>query len=129
MRNKPLTYFSGLLVALFFVCGLTFAKSSSVNLIYRAKVGNNLVLPVGKYKVTVNKQAPAPQAEFYQDGKLVGTTPVKVVSQSSKNNQTEVFYGAPHNDVRNISQIDFSGWRAKLVFGTHATQGATGLGS
>lgn len=129
MRNKALTYISGLMVALFFVCGATFAKSSNVNLIYTGKFGNQLVLPPGKYKVEVNKKSPTPQAEFYQNGKLMGTTAVKVVPQVSKNQQTEVYYGSPQDNVRKVSQIDFSGWKAKLMFGAHGASGTSGMGS
>ncbi|MGH9328715.1 MAG: hypothetical protein ACRD2B_18770 [Terriglobia bacterium] len=120
MRQKILTYATGVSVALLFVCGMTFAKSSNVNLIYRAQLGNNLVLAAGKYHVVVNKKSQTPDVAFYQNGKLVGKTPVKIVSEAKKNNQTEVFYNSPHNNVRHISQIDFSGWHSKLMFkGSH----------
>ncbi|MGH9395810.1 MAG: hypothetical protein ACRD18_03025 [Terriglobia bacterium] len=106
----------GVAVALFFATGLVFAKSENVNLIYRGEVGNNVMLAPGKYKVVINSTSPSPEASFYQSGKLVGTTPVKVVAEAQKNNQTEVYYSSPVNQVRQITQIDFSGQRDHLVF-------------
>lgn len=106
----------GVAVALFFATGLVFAKSENVNLIYRGKIGTSLVLPPGNYKVVVNPTAHSPEASFYKNGKLVGTTPVKVVAEARKNNQTEVYYSSPVNQVRQITQIDFSGRRDHLMF-------------
>lgn len=117
MKNRLLTYFTGMSAALLFVCGLSFAKASNVNLIYRAQVGKDLVLAPGNYRVVVNPQSKTSDAAFYQDGKLVGKAPVKVVSEAKKNSQTEVFYGSPHNNVRHISQMDLNGWHDKLIFG------------
>ncbi|MGH9450345.1 MAG: hypothetical protein ACRD11_07355 [Terriglobia bacterium] len=106
----------GVAVALFFATGLVFAKSENINLIYRGEVGSNLTLPAGKYKVVVNSQSKSPQAAFYQNGKLLGATPVSVVTQTQKNNQTEVYYNAPENGVRQITQMNFSGRRDHIVF-------------
>ena len=109
---KPLI---GITTALFFVCGLGLAKSSNISLIYRGQVGN-LTLAPGSYRVVVNNHSQTSKAAFYQDGQLVGTAPVKLVAESGKNSQTEVFYSAPHDSVRPITQIDPSGWKEKLMF-------------
>lgn len=117
MNNKLFRSLTGAAVALFFVCGLTFAKSSHINLIYRGQIGHSSVtLLPGKYKVSVDNPSSTPQMSFYQDGKLVGTAPVKLVTEANKNSQTEVFYSAPKDGVRHISQIDISGWRDRLMF-------------
>ncbi len=99
---------------------MTFAKSSNVNIIYKGQIANGLILPPGNYRVVVNNQSATPEASFYQNGNLIGTTPVKVVPESRKNSQTEVYYSAPQDNIRRITQIDFSGWKEKLIFGkTH----------
>ncbi len=121
MKQKLLTYFTGVSIALLFVCGLTFAKASTVSIVYRAQIGKTLVLSPGNYRVVVNPQSEMSTAAFYQNGKLMGKASVRVVSEAKKNSQTEVFYGSPHNDVRNVSQIDFNGWRDELLFaGSHS---------
>lgn len=106
----------GLAVALFFATGLVFAKSENINFIYRAQVGNSVSLEPGNYKVVVNSTSPSPEASFYKNGKLMGKTPVKVVAAARKNQQTEVFYSSPIDNVRHITQIDFSGQKDHLMF-------------
>jgi hypothetical protein len=115
MKIKFLRSIAGAAVALLFVCGLTFAKTSHVNLMYRGEVGQ-LTLAPGKYTVRVNTTSTTPEMAFYQNGKLVGRTPVQVVSKSKKNSQTMVYYNAPKNNLRRVTQIDVSGWKDKLVF-------------
>jgi hypothetical protein len=120
MKNKLVTLSLGTAVALVFVCGLTFAKSSNLNIIYKGKIANGLTLSPGNYRVVVDNHSATPEVSFYQNGALVGTAPVKIVHESRKNNQTEVYYSAPQDNVRRITQIDFSGWKEKLIFGkTH----------
>lgn len=116
MRNKLVKPLVGITAALFFLCGMTFAKSSNISLIYRGEIGNNLTLAPGTYRMVVNNHSQTPKVAFYQNGKLVGEAPVKLVSEAKKANQTEVFYSAPHNGTRNITQIDPSGWKDELVF-------------
>jgi hypothetical protein len=115
MKNKLIRAVTGAAVALFFVCGLTFAKTSHVNLIYPGEVGN-LTLASGTYKVSVNSSSSAPQMTFYQNGKLVGTTPVELVSEAKKNSETQVYYNAPKDNVRRVTEMDISGWKDKLLF-------------
>lgn len=115
MQTKFVKGVAGATVALFLLCGLTFARTSHVSLIYRGEAGNITLFP-GTYKVSVNTSSSAPQVAFYQNGKLVGTTPVEVVSRARKNSQTEVYYSAPKDNVRRITQIDLSGWKDILMF-------------
>lgn len=116
MKNRTAKTVIGLAVALFFATGLVFAESGHVDLIYKGKVGPSLTLAPGNYKVVVVTTAPSPKAAFYQNGKLKGAVPVKVVASAQKNNQTEVYYSSPVNDVRAITQMDFSGKRNHIVF-------------
>ncbi|HTV56744.1 MAG TPA: hypothetical protein VMI06_17735 [Terriglobia bacterium] len=115
MKNKVIRAAAGAAVVLFFSCGLTFAKTSHVNLIYLGKAGQ-LTLPPGSYRVKVNTTSTTPEMAFYQNGKLIGTTPVRVVTKSSKNSQTQIYYNAPKDNVRRITQIDLNGWKDKLLF-------------
>jgi hypothetical protein len=115
MKNKVIGSAAGAVAALLFTCGLTFAKTSHVNLIYVGKAGQ-LTLAPGTYTVKVNTASTTPEMAFYQNGKLVGTTPVQLVSKNRKNSQTQVYYNAPQEDVRRITQIDLSGWKDTLLF-------------
>lgn len=116
MKSRTAKSVIGLVVALFFATGLVFAESGHVDLIYRGQVGPNLTLAPGNYKVVVVTKAPSPKAAFYQNGKLKGAVPVKVVASAQKNIQTEVYYSSPVNNVRAITQIDFSGKRNHIMF-------------
>lgn len=116
MRSRTAKTVIGLAVALFFATGLTFAESGHVDLIYKGKVGQSLTLAPGKYKVVVAANAPSPKAAFYQNGKLKGAVPVHVVASAQKNNQTEVYYNSPVNNVRAITQIDLNGKRNHIMF-------------
>jgi hypothetical protein len=122
MKNKLIKAVAGATLVLFCMCGLTFAKSSHVDLIYLGKAGQ-LTLAPGKYRVKVNTTSPRPEMAFYKNGKLVGTTPVRVVSKTNKNSQTQIYYNAPQDNVRRITQIDLSGWRDKLEFNRTASNG------
>ncbi|MGH9444736.1 MAG: hypothetical protein ACRD3O_03290 [Terriglobia bacterium] len=122
MKHTVLKSVIGAAAALFFVCGMTFAKTSNISVMYRAELGHHLTLAPGHYKMSVSTLSGTHRAAFFQNGKLVGTAPVKVVSEAKKNDQTMVFFSAPHNDLRNITQIDVSGWRNKLLFSkSHAS--------
>jgi hypothetical protein len=124
MKNKLIRATAGAAVALFFVCGLTFAKSNHVDLIYSGKVGQ-LTLAPGKYTVKVDTTSPRPEMAFYRNGKLVGKTAVNVVS-SNKHSQTQVYYNAPKDNVRRVTQIDLSGWKDKLMFNRTASGNSVG---
>ncbi len=106
----------GAVAASLLFCGMTFAaQSHSINLLYPAQIGNHLKLKPGNYNLRVSR-SPKPEAAFYQHGKLVGQAPVKLVSEAQKNSQTQIDYSSPSGNFRRITQIQFSGWRDKLVF-------------
>jgi hypothetical protein len=119
MKNKLFQTILGAAIALFVLSGMSFAKTSNVQLMYSSQVRSNLTLPAGKYRVVVNNNAAgSQQVAFYRQGKLYGKTSATIVPNAKKNSQTEVFYGAPHNNLRKISQIEFSGWKDTLKFGS-----------
>jgi hypothetical protein len=119
MKNKLVRSMVGAAVVLLFICGPTFAKTSHVNLIYSGKVGQ-LTLAPGTYRVKVNTASATPEMAFYRNGKFIGQTPVRVVSEARKNSKTMVYYNAPKDNVRRVTQIDLGGWKDKLVFGRNA---------
>ncbi len=121
MKHTLLKAAIGAAATLFLAGGIMFAKTSNINVTYRADLGRNLTLAPGQYKMSVSTLAGAHQAAFFKNGKLVGTAPVNVVSETRKNDQTMVYFSSPHNDVRHITQIDVGGWKAKLMFGEPAT--------
>ena len=103
-------------IAIISATGLTFAKSNSVNLMYAGKIGNHLTLKPGQYKIMLNDNNKAPEIAFYKGRKLVGQAPVKLVAEQKKTDQTAVYYSAPHNNVRKVTEIDMNGWNHKLMF-------------
>lgn len=105
-----------MVVSLLF-CGVTFARSHSVNVLYSARIGSQLRLAPGNYNLVINNHSQKPEAAFYKDGKLIGTAPVKLVSEARKISQTEIEYGSLSGSFRPITQIEINGWRDKLVFG------------
>lgn len=106
----------GAAVAVVFATGLVFAKGENINIIYRGQIGSNLTLAPGNYKMAVNAASQNPAATFYKNGEVVGTAPVKIVAEANKNSQTEIFYSTPESHVRQITEIDLSGKRDRLVF-------------
>ncbi|MGH9377819.1 MAG: hypothetical protein ACRD1I_03375 [Terriglobia bacterium] len=106
----------GAAVALIFATGLIFAKGENISVIYHGQIGSNVTLPPGNYKMAVNTASQNPEAMFYKNGKLIGTTPVKIVAEAKKNGQTEIYYSSPDNHVRQITEIDLSGQRDRLMF-------------
>ncbi|MGH9344040.1 MAG: hypothetical protein ACRD19_09795 [Terriglobia bacterium] len=117
MKNKiAVKSLLGAAVTLIFATGLMFAKGENINIIYRGQVGNNLTLAPGNYKMSINMVPHNSEAMFYKDGKLVGATPVKIVAESNKNSQTEIYYSSPDNHVRQITEIDLNGKRNRLMF-------------
>ncbi len=123
MSRTVITSIFAAAIAIISAAGLTFAKSSSVSLMYAGKIGNHLTLKPGHYKIMLNDNAKAPEVAFYQGRKLVGQTPVKLVTEQKKADQTAVYYSAPHNNVRKVTEIDLNGWNQKLMFpsGTGST--------
>ncbi|MGH9406602.1 MAG: hypothetical protein ACRD3D_12300 [Terriglobia bacterium] len=116
MKTTIAKYALGAGVIVLFAAGALFAKGERISIMYRGEVGTNLVLAPGTYKMVVNTSAATPEASFYNHNDLVGTTPVKVVAKSQKNDQTEVFYSTPQNNVRQITEIDVNGKRDRLIF-------------
>lgn len=90
-------------------------ESGSVNLIYSSRIANGPLLKAGVYKVELASSASTPELMFYQNGKLKGQAPAKLISESKKINQTEIQYntaGTQHV----ITEIDVRGWRQGLKF-------------
>jgi hypothetical protein len=124
------------IVAVLLVAGVAFARrpshadsrgrSAGVDILWRAMVPNGPSLSQGHYKVTLNTQSSSPELEFYQDGTLVGQAPVTLVPESSKNEQTEVFYDDGNKGDRTITEFDLGGWKDKLVFKTSTAIASTG---
>ncbi len=117
MKNKLMQSILGATAAVFVLTGMSFARTARVQLMYRGQLDSNLTLAPGTYKVVVNNNAAgSEQVAFYRQGKLAGKVMAKIVPNARKNSQTEVYYGAPHDHLRKISEIQFSGWKDKLEF-------------
>lgn len=116
MSKTMVTSICAAAIAIISAAGLTFAKSSSVSLMYAGKIGNHLTLKPGNYKIMVNDNMKTPEIAFYKGRKLVGQAPVKLVAEQKKADQTAVYYSAPHNNIREVTEIDLNGWNQKLMF-------------
>ncbi len=117
MRINILKSAATVAAVMLLAAGLAVAKSSNVNLMYRSKVSNGLTLKPGNYKVALMPNAQKPELGFYEGRKLVGQVPIKLVPASRKFAQTEVFYSAPHNNVRSVQKIEMNGWKRAFVLG------------
>lgn len=94
-------------------------ESGQVNLIYTSRIANGPELKAGTYKVELARNAGAPEVMFYQDGKLMGKAPAKLVTESKKIGQTEIQYNTADNQ-HFITAIDLHGWRQGLKFPSHS---------
>ena len=121
MKSRLITY-SILLPASLFVLVLgtalarspALSKSSSVDVIYHARLGNGAELQPGHYKVTVSENPNAPELMFYQDNKLVAETLVKLVDMGKKAQATEVDYNRESNQ-QVITGMRFGGWSEEVI--------------
>src|SRR5215471_15640557 len=109
-----------------FTTGMAFARfpghhnsaqrPADVDFTETMKVPNGPTLPPGTYKVALLNDSSAPEVGFYQDGKLVGQAPVKLVDQGKKIRQTEFASDSVDSHTRIVTEIDFSGWTQKIMF-------------
>jgi hypothetical protein len=119
MRSKTLHYVLISSLSVLVLAGMAFAKSKQIDVIYKTTIGNSLELTPGTYRMTVRNNAPSPKVAFFnRDGKLVGQVHAKVVSESSKNSQTEVDYTTLASNKHVITEISPGGWNENLLF-TH----------
>ena len=100
-------------------------KSATVEITQSTQVPNGPTLPAGTYKVTLLGDSNTPQVGFYQDRKLVGQAPAKLVDQKSKSNDTEVYVdNAGGHSV--LTEIDVNGWTKSIQFGNAASGSGSG---
>jgi hypothetical protein len=116
MRSKIHTTLISALSVVFLFAGMAFAKTKRIDVIYDATVGKTLKLKPGNYRIDIVNNTKSPAVNFYnRNGKLVGQVPVKVVSKSGKNSQTQIDYNTvASNHV--ITEISPSGWKENLYF-------------
>ena len=112
----PKTIISVLSVVFLFG-GMAFAKTKKIDVIYPAMIGKTLKLKPGHYKIDVVKRMKSPAVKFYNKyGKLVGQAPVKLVSQSTKNHNTQIDYKTVASNDHAIIEISPRGWKESLHF-------------
>ena len=127
MPNKIYTTVISVLSVLFLFGGMAFAKTMQIDVLYPAKVGKTLKLKPGNYKIDVVNNKKSPAVKFYnKNGKLVGQAPVKLVNESSKNNQTQVDYTTIAANDHAITEISPRGWKEDLYF-SHSKANKAGL--
>ena len=92
-------------------------RSAEVTFTQITKVPNGPTLQPGTYKVALLNDSSAPEVGFYRNDKLVGQAPIKLVDQGQKIRQTEVYSDVQDDHSQVITEMDFSGWTEKVVFG------------
>jgi hypothetical protein len=98
-------------------------KSARVDIVGVTKVPGGPMLQPGTYRVTLLNTSSVPEIGFYQEGKLVGQAPVKLVDQAKKISQTELLTNTEPNRTNVLSEMDLSGWTQKLMFETSTAMG------
>jgi hypothetical protein len=107
--------------ALFLLAGAALAhnsdhlRTSSVDILYPSQIANGPELQPGTYKVELASTGTPSKVMFYRYGKLVAEVPAKLVSEPTKNAQSEIYYNQAGNE-HFITQIDVRGWNNKLLF-------------
>jgi hypothetical protein len=117
MPSKIRTTLISALSVVFLFAGMAFARTKQIDVVYSATVGKTLKLKPGNYRIDVVNNAKSSAVKFYNnDGKLVGQAPVKVVSESQKNGQTQIQYDTVASNDHTITEISPSGWKENLYF-------------
>ncbi len=98
-------------------------KSANVDIAEITKVPNGPTLEPGTYKATLVEDSSKPEVEFYQDGKLVGQAPVRLVDQGEKITQTVIDSNKQPDGTYMLTEMDLSGLTQKLMFGTSKASG------
>jgi hypothetical protein len=101
-------------------------KSADIDLIESTKVPNGPTLQAGSYKVTLLNESGTPELGFYQDGKLVGQAPVKLVDQEKKISETQVFSDTQDDHTQVLTEMDLRGWTQKVMFSGSAASSGSG---
>jgi hypothetical protein len=121
MRNRFLICLLGAGMAVALSAGLAAAKTSTVQFIYRARLGNGPIISPGSYHVVLMKNSSKPEVAFYKGRKQVAEAPVKLVSVAKKNSETAVIYDQSHKNSNIVTEIDLDGWNQNMVFSRKAT--------
>jgi hypothetical protein len=91
-------------------------KSARVDIVTATNIPDGPTLQPGTYQVTLLNSSRAPEVGFYQDGKLVGQAPVKLVDQAKKISETEVRANTKPDHTQVLTELDLRGWTEKLMF-------------
>ena len=116
-----------------FACSMAFAgfpgyhhssqKSASVDIAEATKIPGGPTLQPGTYRVTLLSPSSVPEVGFYQDGKLVGQAPVKLVDRGKKISETEIRSDTKPNHTLVLTEMDLKGRTQKLMFETSSAMG------
>jgi hypothetical protein len=81
------------------------------------KFSDGNTLAAGTYRMEVPEKSQTPSVTFLQDGKVKATEQATVVTQQTKNSDTEVDSVTQGNEQA-VTSIRPAGWEEKLVFGS-----------
>jgi len=118
MKSSFIRALVGASVALLLVASLGLAKKTNtktIQILYPTELTGGTTLKPGTYQVALNASSPSPQLAFYQNHRQVAETPVKLVTNPTKNDATEVQYDTAHHPCV-ITEIDFRGSNQRVLF-------------
>jgi|GEM_PF-1343777 len=104
-------------------------KSANVDFLYAARLGNGPEIQPGTYRITIMDDSTSPKVGFYQNGKLVAETSVKLVTEPKRIQQTEIFYNGQNKKNEVVTQLEVSGWTQKVVFSNTNASRSTNPGT
>jgi hypothetical protein len=98
-------------------------RGANVTFASMAKFNDGDVLPAGTYRMQVPDNSQTPKVEFYKNGKLMASANAKVISETKKNDHTEVD-SVTRGNAQLVKSILPHGWNEKLVFSSNAQSAA-----
>ncbi len=98
-------------------------KSADVDIAQTTKIPSGPTLQPGTYKAILVEDSSKAEVEFYQEGKLVGQAPVRLVNQGEKIEQTEFEASKQANGTYVMNELDLSGLTQRVMFGSSKAGG------
>jgi hypothetical protein len=125
MKGLSVKSVLGLVIALALTTSLSFGysfwshksnvKSTRISLGSTMKLANGTILRPGSYRMEVPENTKSPRVVFYQNGKVVAKSKVKLVSEATKNPDTEID-SVKSGKYQLVTKIHPAGWQEVLVF-------------
>jgi hypothetical protein len=90
-------------------------KTVRVHILYPAQIAKGVQLKAGTYRMQVPLNTQTAAIAFYQNGEVVARAHARLVSETKKNDMTEIYFNNKGNQ-HVITEIRPSGMREKVIF-------------